>query len=106
MAKRKTNDHGGADERGMLHPDGHIPAGSHGFSQKRDLSLGVQRSAGTAAFFYLCEFFAEHRRDTVFEIGYIPVFDECTFGLSHGCKDRGEICAAAARSQWEKQSVS
>ena len=73
--QKKTNDHGGADEWGMLHPDGHIPAGSHGFSQKRDLSLGVQRSAGTAAFFYLCEFPAEHRRDTVFEIGYIPVFD-------------------------------
>ena len=89
----------------MLHPDGHIPAGSHGFSQKRDLSLGVQRSAGTAAFFYLCEFFAEHRRDTVFEIGHIPVLMSVLSGYPMGAKIVGD-CAAAARSQWEKQSVS
>ncbi|MEI3517742.1 MAG: hypothetical protein V8R50_10820 [Clostridia bacterium] len=89
--QKKTNDHGGADERGMLHPDGHIPAGSHGFSQKRDLSLGVQRSAGTAAFFYLCEFSAEHRRDTVFEIGYIPVLMSVLSGYPMGAKIVGDL---------------
>ena len=74
----------------MLHPDGHIPTGSHGFSQKRDLSLGVQRSAGTAAFFYLCEFPAEHRRDTIFEIGHVPVFDELS-GYPMGAKIVGDL---------------